>query len=344
MDAYIVRRGSGGSPTKSVIIVTAPTGSTVTCTKGTTVKTATEKNGEWWFKNLDIGTWTLKATLSGQTATQTVNVTQFGVYRVTMSYFKSTIKVTYPAGSTCTCSKGGKTFTAPNTSGSYTFTVDSAGTWIVKCTDEGLESSGQVTISSNGEAKSITLDYIVWIVKNGVELINLSTYGNISKTVGDGYILFTGGGVGFHGGYASVGNLPAKSDLIIEGTLTIPQITSDTRLAIWDNSTTPNNTNALKSADFTSTAKSVLDLSEYSGSYKVGFITPYTLQQKITNLYLKPKNSAEILAAFEHSLKKISSLETENAALREENDRYASGMTEYEAALSEIESALGVNT
>ena len=76
----------GGGFNKSVIIVTAPTGSTVTCTKGTTVKTATEKNGEWWFKNLDTGKWTLKATLSGQTATQIVNITQFGVYRITMAY------------------------------------------------------------------------------------------------------------------------------------------------------------------------------------------------------------------------------------------------------------------
>lgn len=78
----------GGGFNKSVIIVTAPTGSTVTCTKGTTVKTATEKNGEWWFKNLDIGTWTVKATLSGQTATETVNITQFGVYRVALNYAK----------------------------------------------------------------------------------------------------------------------------------------------------------------------------------------------------------------------------------------------------------------
>lgn len=84
--AYLYGFGAGGDFTKSVIIVTAPTGSTVTCSKGTTVKTATEKNGEWWFKNLDIGTWTLKATLSGQTATQIVNITQFGVYRITMSY------------------------------------------------------------------------------------------------------------------------------------------------------------------------------------------------------------------------------------------------------------------
>ena len=76
----------GGGFNKSVIIVTAPTGSTVTCTKGTTVKTATEKNGEWWFKNLDIGEWTLNATLAGQSATLKYNIEQFGVYRVAMRY------------------------------------------------------------------------------------------------------------------------------------------------------------------------------------------------------------------------------------------------------------------
>lgn len=46
---------SGGSPNKSTIIVTAPTGSTVTCKMGSTTKTATEKNGVWKFGGLDLG-------------------------------------------------------------------------------------------------------------------------------------------------------------------------------------------------------------------------------------------------------------------------------------------------
>lgn len=149
----------GGGFNKSVIIVTAPTGSTVTCTKGTTVKTATEKNGEWWFKNLDTGEWTLKATLSGQTATQTVNITQFGVYRVTMSYFKATIRVTYPVGSICTCSKGDEVLTAGSTSGVKTFTVTSAGTWTVKATDGSRTVSESVSITASGESKSVILAY-----------------------------------------------------------------------------------------------------------------------------------------------------------------------------------------
>lgn len=42
--AYLEGFGvSGGSPNKSTIIVTAPTGSTVTCKMGSTTKTATEK-------------------------------------------------------------------------------------------------------------------------------------------------------------------------------------------------------------------------------------------------------------------------------------------------------------
>lgn len=165
--AYLYGFGAGGDFTKSVIIVTAPTGSTVTCTKGTTVKTATEKNGEWWFKNLDTGTWTLKATLSGQIATQVVNITQFGVYRIAMSYFKSTIKVTYPAGSTCTCSKGGEVLTASGTGGSYTFTVTSSGTWVVKITSGKYSASRSVSITKTGQSVSVSIDYTLWLFKDG---------------------------------------------------------------------------------------------------------------------------------------------------------------------------------
>lgn len=84
----------GGGFNKSVIIVTAPTGSTVTCTKGTTVKTATEKNGEWWFRNLDLGEWTLKATLGDLSETTKFNIEKFGVYYVSMGY-RPTPEFTY---------------------------------------------------------------------------------------------------------------------------------------------------------------------------------------------------------------------------------------------------------
>lgn len=82
--------GSGGGLSKSILIVTAPTGATLTATLGDTVKTAAEKTpGEYWLRNLDVGEWNLKLTLGEQTATTKYNITEFGVYRISMSFFLS---------------------------------------------------------------------------------------------------------------------------------------------------------------------------------------------------------------------------------------------------------------
>lgn len=86
--------GSGGSPNKSTIIVTAPTGSTITCKMGSTTKTASEKNGVWKFGGLDIGTWTITATKGSDTATQDVTITRLTVEYVTIVY-RTTPEFTY---------------------------------------------------------------------------------------------------------------------------------------------------------------------------------------------------------------------------------------------------------
>lgn len=81
-----VNTGGGGSPNKSTIIVTAPTGSTVTCKMGSITKTATEKNGVWTFGGLDLGTWTITSTKGGDSATQDVVITRLTVEYVTIVY------------------------------------------------------------------------------------------------------------------------------------------------------------------------------------------------------------------------------------------------------------------
>lgn len=58
----------------------------MTCKNGSTTKTTQEKSGTWTFSGITNGTWTVTATLGGQTTTKTVNVTQFDVYRVTLEY------------------------------------------------------------------------------------------------------------------------------------------------------------------------------------------------------------------------------------------------------------------
>lgn len=173
--------GSGGSPIKSTIIVTAPTGSTVTCKMGSTTKTASEKNGTWTFSGLDIGTWTVTATKGSSIATQDVDITRLTVEYVTITYFSATINVTYPAGSTCTCSDGTTTLTAPNTSGSWTCIVYNAGTWTVSSTDGDKSKSTNVVITTDGQTESVTLQYITYLFKDG------ETYNSLTGGW-DGYV------------------------------------------------------------------------------------------------------------------------------------------------------------
>lgn len=73
---------------KATIVVSAPTGSTVTATLGTTVLRTTEKNGVWTFNVRAFGVWTINSTLGSESAQTTVNVTQDTTYNVSLSYAK----------------------------------------------------------------------------------------------------------------------------------------------------------------------------------------------------------------------------------------------------------------
>lgn len=65
----------------------------------------------------------------------------------------------YPAGATCTCSYGGKTIAAKDTSGRALFLVPSAGQWLVKATNGGQEVEDTVSITTKGQVASVTLAF-----------------------------------------------------------------------------------------------------------------------------------------------------------------------------------------
>lgn len=69
------------------------------------------------------------------------------------------IGVTYPKGSTCTCSNGKKTLKAKDTSGQWVFAVPSAGTWTVTATDGTNTKSQSVTISNEGQNEKVRIAY-----------------------------------------------------------------------------------------------------------------------------------------------------------------------------------------
>lgn len=83
------------------------------------------------------------------------------------SVFSATINITYPAGSTCTCTNGSTALTAPDTSGTWVCTVPNAGTWTVSSTDGDKSKSADVVITTDGQTESVTLLYITYLFKDG---------------------------------------------------------------------------------------------------------------------------------------------------------------------------------
>ena len=87
----IINRYAKGGGLSPRIVVTAATGSTVTCTKGGTTLTATEVGGKWTFNLNDFGTWTVTATLGDKSATKDVDVVWAQLYEVTLLFVDATL-------------------------------------------------------------------------------------------------------------------------------------------------------------------------------------------------------------------------------------------------------------
>ena len=156
--------GSGGSG--GTLTVTAPANVTVTVSKDGKTKTKNSgTSGVVVFKGLASGTWTLTITDGSQTSSKPVVVT--ADYSTVIAFFTATINITYPAGSTCTCSDGTTTLSAPDTSGTWACIVPNAGTWTAAATDGVENTSESVSITTDGQIVAIELSYLLWLYKSG---------------------------------------------------------------------------------------------------------------------------------------------------------------------------------
>lgn len=95
------------------------------------------------------------------------------------------IFVAYPAGSTCTCSKGNITLTAQGTGGSYIFLVPEAGDWTVACTNGSSSTSQNATITEQYEIATVALGYNIIAYNRGNENVPV-TGGIITASRGGG--------------------------------------------------------------------------------------------------------------------------------------------------------------
>ncbi len=156
--------GASGGGTGGTLTVTAPANVTVTVSKDGKTKTKNSgTSGVVVFKGLASGTWTLAITDGLQTSSKPVVVT--ADYSTVIAFFAATINITYPAGSTCTCSDGTTTLSAPDTSGTWACIVPNAGTWTVTSTSGTETDSKAVTITTDGQSTSVELSYALFLFK-----------------------------------------------------------------------------------------------------------------------------------------------------------------------------------
>lgn len=145
------------------LVVSVTTGSLVTATKSGRSVSGTATNGQCVLTLPEAGTWTVSATLNGQTSnSQTVSVVES--YAVTLTFFEATITVTAPSGATVTCTKGSTSYQATST-GTVVFTVTESGTWTITAQQGSQSTSGQVNVTASTNY-SITLSFIDSVLNN----------------------------------------------------------------------------------------------------------------------------------------------------------------------------------
>lgn len=160
----MIGRVNTGGGTGGTLTVTAPANVTVTVSKDGKSKIKNSgTSGVVVFKGLASGTWTLTITDGSQTSSKPVVVT--ADYSTVIAFFTATINITYPAGSTCTCSDGTTTISAPDTSGTWACIVPNAGTWTVTSTSGTETDSKAVTITTDGQSTSVELSYALFLFK-----------------------------------------------------------------------------------------------------------------------------------------------------------------------------------
>lgn len=141
------------------IIVTVTSGATVTATKGSLSVSGTSVNGTCTLIVPEAGTWSVSATLGGQTSdTKTVSITD--TYMVSLSFFSATITVTVDSGASVSLQKDGTTIQTKTSTGTVVFAVTETGTYTIVATKNGQTTSGSVDVVSGTTSYTVVLSFL----------------------------------------------------------------------------------------------------------------------------------------------------------------------------------------
>ena len=147
------------------LVVSVTSGAAVTATKGSKTVNGTAAGGSCVLSLPEAGTWSVKATLNGQTS-DTKNVSVVDSYAVALTFFSATITVNVDSGASVTLKKGGTTIATKTSTGSAVFTVTETGAYAVTATKNGQTTSGSVNVVSGTTSYSLTLSFVSSTLNN----------------------------------------------------------------------------------------------------------------------------------------------------------------------------------
>lgn len=147
------------------LVVSVTSGAAVTATKGAKTVNGTAAGGSCVLSLPEAGTWSVKATLNGQTS-DTKNVSVVDSYAVALTFFSATITVNVDSGASVTLKKGGTTIATKTSTGSAVFTVTETGAYTVTATKNGQTTSGSVNVVSGTTSYSLTLSFVSSTLNN----------------------------------------------------------------------------------------------------------------------------------------------------------------------------------
>lgn len=147
------------------LVVSVTSGAAVTATKGSKTVNGTAAGGSCVLSLPEAGTWSVKATLNGQTS-DTKNVSVVDSYAVALTFFSATITVNVDSSASVTLKKGGTTIATKTSTGSAVFTVTETGAYTVTATKNGQTTSGSVNVVSGTTSYSLTLSFVSSTLNN----------------------------------------------------------------------------------------------------------------------------------------------------------------------------------
>ena len=147
------------------LVVSVTSGAAVTAAKGSKTVNGTAAGGSCVLSLPEAGTWSVKATLNGQTS-DTKNISVVDSYAVALTFFSATITVNVDSGASVTLKKGGTTIATKTSNGTAVFTVTETGAYTVTATKNGQTTSGSVNVVSGTTSYSLTLSFVSSTLNN----------------------------------------------------------------------------------------------------------------------------------------------------------------------------------